>query len=135
MCDTYEEIEHTADVAIRVTASDFSGLLKQAALGMLHLMGILGNEIIAENELKLSFDYVSKEDILVQALNEVIFQLETGNVAYIPDQVVIDDQHAKVHYSGCKWDQDFSEIKAVTYHQMEIVEDFPGLHCMVVFDV
>lgn len=135
MCNTYEEIEHTADIAIRVHAVSFQELVHQAALGMLYFMNIQVADRVLDEELRLTVSYVSREDILVQALNEMLFQLETGELVFLPDHIDMAENEATVHYTGCAWEEDFSEIKAVTYHQMEITEDFQGLHCMVVFDV
>ena len=135
MYDRYEEIEHTADVAIRVHAGTFEGLLYQAALGMLALMEIPLSSTPVQETLIITCSFVSREDILVQALNEVLFQLESKSVVFVPQHVACHAQEAEVSYCGYRWDSEFSEIKAVTYHQMEIIEDFQGLHCMVVFDV
>ena len=132
--DHYKEIEHTADIGIDVYAKDFSALLHQAGLGMLHLLGIDEPKINAE-ELDLEFTFSQLEDVLVQALSEVLFQIEAHDCIFLPERVIIRDLNACVHYVGIDSEEDLSEIKAVTYHQMKIVNDEKGLHTIIVFDV
>jgi SHS2 domain-containing protein len=132
--DHYKEIEHTADIGLDVYAKDFSGLLHQAGLGMLYLLGIENPQSNAET-LNMEFQFSQQEDILVQALSEVLFQIEANDCIFLPQHVIIRDLNAEVHYVGIDSQEDLSEIKAVTYHQMEIVDDEKGLHTIIVFDV
>ena len=132
--DHYKEIEHTADIGLDVYAKDFSGLLHQAGLGMLQLLGVDKPEITAEI-LDVEFTFLQLEDVLVQALSEVLFQIEANDCIYLPQHVIIRDLNACVHYVGIDSEEDLSEIKAVTYHQMKIVDDEKGLHTIIVFDV
>jgi SHS2 domain-containing protein len=132
--DHYKEIEHTADIAIEVTASTFSGLLHQAGIGMLHLLGLEELQFI-DDQLDMEFAFAQREDILVQALSEVLFQIEANELVYLPINAEIHDTIARVHYVGISLTADLSEIKAVTYHQMQIVEDENGMHTIIVFDV
>ena len=132
--DHYKEIEHTADIGLDVYAKDFSGLLYQAGSGMLHLLGIDHPEVNAET-MDVEFSFSQLEDVLVQALSEVLFQIEANDCIYLPERVIIRDLNACVHYVGIDSEEDLSEIKAVTYHQMKIVNDENGLHTIIVFDV
>jgi SHS2 domain-containing protein len=132
--DHYKEIEHTADIGLDVYAKDFSGLLHQAGLGMLQLLGVNEPKNNAE-ALDLEFTFSQLEDVLVQALSEVLYQIEANDCIYLPERVIIRDLNACVHYVGIDSKDDLSEIKAVTYHQMKIVDDEKGLHTIIVFDV
>ncbi|MBI9048457.1 MAG: archease [Anaerolineaceae bacterium] len=133
--DHYKEIEHTADIALEIWAKDFPGLLIQAGWGMLHLMGTETDQLPKDEKLTVVFSFTQHEDVLVQALNEILFQLEANDLIFIPQALLLNDHSAQVEYLGGKTDLLLTEIKAVTYHQMQIVEDKKGLRTIIVFDV
>ncbi len=135
MQEYYEEIEHAADLALMVRAQTFFGLLDQATHGMLHLMGIDIEDLSYKNKFSAIFIFTAMEDILVQGLNEILFHLETENFLYLPQEIVINGTQATIFYTGGLFVRPYQEIKALTYHQMEIIEDDAGFHTVLVFDV
>jgi len=65
----FEEVEHTADLAIRVWAADFYALLIHAALGMYDLMGAQYNPNIPILQ-TFELTNASQAEVLVDFLNE-----------------------------------------------------------------
>jgi SHS2 domain-containing protein len=135
MQDYYEEIEHTADLALIVRAQTFLGILQQATHGMLHLMGIDAALLTSEKTYSAVFFFTALEDVLVQGLNEILFHLETETLLFIPQDIQINGTQATILYTGGLCLQSYQEIKALTYHQMELIQDDAGLHTILVFDV
>lgn len=135
MLDTYEEIEHTADLALKVRAGTFLGILQQAAQGMLHLMGIDSDSYPSNKTYTAFFVFTVLEDVLVQGMNEILFHLETEDLIFIPQDVQINGTQATILYTGGLFLESYQEIKALTYHQMELIQDDAGLHTILVFDV
>jgi SHS2 domain-containing protein len=131
----YQEVEHTADWAIRVRAPGLSELFRQAALGMFALMGAEpADGSIKWRRVDLAADDL--ETLLVDWLQDLLFAQEMRN--RMPDQIEIDvDGSARLRGrvrerpSG----RPDKPIKAVTYHLMVIEQTDNGLETLVVFDV
>ncbi len=130
----FEEIEHTADWALRVWAPDLAGLFEQAALGMYHLMGVETQPTLREKH-TLVLQAQDAEDLLVGFLTELLYVLER-------DELVFDDISAQVQtglltvrLEGGLCAHQRKEIKAVTYHQLEIQQTESGYAVVIVFDV
>jgi len=71
----YEEIEHTADRAVRVWGPDMAAFLHQAALGMYFLMGIdPGSD--GEETKEVAIAFADDEILLVEFLSELLSWLD-----------------------------------------------------------
>jgi SHS2 domain-containing protein len=133
----FEEVEHTADWALRVRGRDLRELLTNAARGMSHL---LVTEVVAvpgEVERRFMLDAMDGESLLVAWLSELAYWAEAEMLVFREfelSQVRPDHLEAVVrggHVPGLQ-----KHIKAVTYHNLNIVETEDGwLEATVVFDV
>ena len=132
----FEEIEHTADWALRVRGRNLSKLLVNAARGMNSLMVASLADIPLEIEQHFELEAIDAESLLVDWLSELAYWAEAEmlifrrfdltNVSPTGLQAVVrggHTPHLKKH------------IKAVTYHNLAIVETENGLEATVVFDV
>jgi len=73
--DGFEEIDHTADVGLRVWAASLEGLFRQAALGLAALL--TDPATIAEREeTRLEVRGLDLEELLVGWLNELLYRFE-----------------------------------------------------------
>ena len=80
MQPSYEEIEHTADWALRVRGQTLTELFRNAGLGMLSLLGIEHGPGNAESRfIELKAD--DNETLLVIWLEELLYPLEVENAA------------------------------------------------------
>ena len=134
----YEAIEHTADLAIRVWAPDLRGLIEQAARGMLDLM--LDDPPAASGYSEVVASGADAEEIVVDSLREVLALLNIeGRIPVSIDAVQVDGGRARLRVGVVGLDAGrhslMQEIKAVTYHGLEVVETEQGLTVTVVFDV
>lgn len=130
----YEEIDHTADIALRVWGEDFYALLSQSAKGMYDLMGINPE---AESHIENTFQIESgvKDTVLVDFLNEVLFLAEDRGQVYQSFSFNQIDAMLEVNVSGQKVESIRRNIKAVTFHDLDIVETDQGLETTITFDV
>ncbi|MDY6868478.1 MAG: archease, partial [Chloroflexota bacterium] len=71
----YQEIDHTADLALKVWGEDFNTLLQQAALGVYDLMGIVVDEDV-QIHYNFSIEKAEDETQLVDFLNELVYLAE-----------------------------------------------------------
>lgn len=130
-----EEIEHTADWAIRVKGKDLESLFQNAALGMLHLIQASsrpGETITKRIELRATDD----ETLLVAFLEELLFYMETNNVNFIGIDVLnVKNGNLTATVREEPLAQMIKEIKAVTFYDLKIEATDKGYITTIVFDV
>lgn len=130
----FEEIQHTADWALKVWAPDFSSLLEQAARGMNHLMGVvIDASTPAEFEINLAAG--DQESLLVGFLNRILYSLELDSIGVDHFDLVVDGFHLQAHLKGGRVVEQQKMIKAVTYHNLAIRSSEGRLETTIVFDV
>lgn len=131
----YHEIEHTADWELHVWAPDLSALFEQAARGMYALSGTrLQNEPRQMKYLELSAADI--ESLLVIFLEELLFLGEQDHLGFDAyDDVRLDENRIELRLEGAPILSQSKEIKAVTYHNLEIRESKRGYEVNIVFDV
>jgi SHS2 domain-containing protein len=133
----YREIEHTADWQLEVWGSGLSELFSQAAQGMLSLANVtLDTTHPAERSLDLTADDL--ESLLVAFLSELLYFGEEQGLAF--DQFSINIQPGRparlqAELQGGKILGQSKEIKAVTYHNLEILQTEGLFRVRIVFDV
>jgi SHS2 domain-containing protein len=130
----FREIEHTADWALQVWAPDLGALFEQAALGM-YALAETELEASPRNTRKLQLDALDSESLLVAFLNELLFFGEDENLGFDSFEVEVQDDHLNAEVSGAPFAARKKEIKAVTYHNIEIKSSQDGLEVQLVFDV
>jgi SHS2 domain-containing protein len=130
-----EEIEHTADWAIRVSAPSAAELFRRAALGLYHLAG-MRLTATPRHERRLQLTGVDWESLLVAWLNELLFLQEHEGLAYDEIRIVaVDREVLQAELGGGRviaWTRD---IKAVTFHNLHVEEGPAGWRATIVFDV
>jgi SHS2 domain-containing protein len=135
---SFEEIEHTADRAFRVTGRDVPELLVNAARAMHALEGVSSRETSAETSAThdLEVEGIDAESLLVNWLNEILF-LEQENRAMCEKFEIHELKgfrlRARVETRKCSDYQ--TGIKAVTFHNLKICKTTAGLEAEVVVDV
>ena len=131
----YEEIEHTADWALRVRGADLPALFSNAALGMMELAGIR-TENTAGDTRKIELQADDTETLLVDWLHELLVALELEQIAFrdirleIADRTRLEGTVQAVPLASMD-----KAIKAVTFNELDIRESAQGLEATIVFDV
>jgi len=130
----FEELQHTADWALRVWAPNPLELLQIAVVGMLALMGVqLSYEKQLRKEVMCSAGDL--ESLLVGFLNEILFWIETEGIDSDHFELTLTD-HNLTGYVECAPVLSLEkEIKAVTFHDLRIVRTSEGYETKIVFDV
>ncbi len=132
----FEVVDHTADWALRVFGRDMSELLSNAALGMASLMVEDLSAVSLEIERRLVLDAFDAETLLVDWLTELAYWAE--DEALVFREIVLSEvaeTHLSARVRGGKTAEMEKHIKAVTYHDLAIVETKDGLMTTIVFDV
>lgn len=130
----HREIEHTADWELEVWAPDLPALMEEAARGMYELMGIeVSEESRCHRQIELLAD--DREELLVSFLGELLFLVEDEDLAFDGFLLTVDDTSLVARLEGGSIVSRSKEIKAVTYHRLEISETERGLETSIIFDV
>lgn len=130
----FEEIQHTADWALRIWSADLAGLLRQAGLGMNALMGL---ELDKNQSCPVSITLAAAdaESLLVAFLNEILFYQEVEGIGFADYPLSLDGLSLKAELAGFPVHRMEKPVKAVTFHNLVIEPVGEGLEARVVFDV
>lgn len=130
----FEELQHTADWALRVWAPNQAELFRQAAIGMNSLMGLkLQDEPVHKVELHLSAE--DDESLLVRFLNEILFYLEIERIGFEDFPLKLNGNRLIAELWGRPIRSIEKPIKAVTFHNLVVQCGEDGLEARLVFDV
>lgn len=132
---SFEEIEHTADRAFRVTGSDLADLLENAAHAMHALDEVRpAGQPSATREIEV--EGVDRESLLVNWLNEILYLEEAHRLVCERFHIYeLKNHHLRARVETRQCDRNYTHIKAVTFHNLKIRETSEGLEAEVVLDV
>jgi SHS2 domain-containing protein len=132
----FEEIDHTADRALRIYGSNLEDLFLNAARGMNSLMvtaPISGSE---QQEKFVVLEAMDTESLLVDWLSELAYWAEIEMLVFEEFKIEsMSSTYIKARIYGTRVRQLKKHIKAVTYHNLDIVRTDKGMTATVVFDV
>lgn len=130
----YEEIEHTADYAIRVRGLDLAHLFIEAARGMNALTGGQAENSSVDREITLRAPDL--ETLLVTWLEELAFLMETsGEIFDRFEPLSFSPTELRVKVQGGPAAQLDKLIKAITFHDLSIQKTAAGFEATIIFDV
>jgi SHS2 domain-containing protein len=142
---TYEIINHTADVGIKVYGKNLEQLFLNAARAMFEVMiEETKRKSIFQKEEQKKF-LVNKrasgiEDVFVAWLSELLYLFSTeGLIMDKADIQALDSEHIYAEVAGRIFNPDScrvkTEIKAVTFHELKIEQTDKGYQAQIIFDV
>ena len=130
------EVEHTADWALRLRGRDLSALFSGAAVGMARLLVEDPTAVPLDVERCITVEAPDVESLLVGWLEELAFLAEMEMLVYVQiDVSFITAERMVATVRGGRVSQLQRHVKAVTYHNLQVVETETGLEATVVFDV
>lgn len=135
----YTVFNHTADLGLEIFGEDEKELFANAAFAIFDIITNL-EDVSAREVLRFAVDGFDLEDLLVNYLREVLYMFN-GMGLLLKDFSIfeIDGRHAVAQAMGEPFDSERhsikTEIKAVTYHQVEVRKTEKGLKARVILDV
>ena len=134
---SFRLLEHTADVGIEARAATAEELLHQAALAFYHLLGLPAGEEGAREVRTIALSAGDREELLVAWLSEILFLVQTeGFVAGELQFDILDPTRLQARLEGtiskCT---PVREIKAITYHNLQVTEEPSGWLARVYLDL
>jgi len=133
--ERFEEIEHTADIAIHVWGSGRADLFANAAYGMAcQLADPDAVDLTMEREIEL--EAYDAESLLVNWLEELLYLVERDESLFVEfDVQAITQTRLRAVVRGGPMPERRRYIKAVTFHELEIRRTDEGYETTIVFDV
>ena len=131
----FAEVEHTADIAIRVRGRSLGELFANAAYGMAHqITDLEAVEPTTEEQIELQAEDV--EMLLVDWLSELLYLGERENVAFVEfDMMEVTAHGLRAVARGGPIIEHQGHIKAVTFSELDVKETEEGYETVIVFDV
>jgi SHS2 domain-containing protein len=136
-----ETFDHTADLGLRVHATDLPDLFRTAAEALFDVI-VTNRDLVEPREcLELALTADSPEGLLLGWLNELIFRSETGHRFFSRFDVCVDPDGrsltARVHGEPIDPGRHGldHEVKAATHHMMHLVHDKDGWTAELILDI
>jgi SHS2 domain-containing protein len=135
----YQLLEHTADMGIEATGADLGELFVAAARGLREI--VFGDQTSAEREEEFPIELAAgdAEELLVVWLNELLFLMHDRGVFPTGFQLGdIDSLHLRGTVYGVSNSADLEpvrEVKAVTFHRLNVVRREDHWHTRVYVDL
>jgi SHS2 domain-containing protein len=137
--ERYKEIPHTADIAATIYGRTVSELFENAAYAMFDMMADI-SAMEPETAVKVELEAPDTESLLISWLNELLYRSYFKQVLFFDFHVItLEGNKLTAEAKGQKIFEDKErlrvEIKAATYHDLEIKETGSGYEITIVFDV
>lgn len=139
----YEYLEHTADIKFLAYGKNLEEVFENAALAMFNVM-IDTQKVLGETEREIVLKSSDLEFLLVDWLSELLYIFEVDEIVFREfrvEKVMEEDGEYSITAQalGEKYYPEShpfeTEIKAVTYNQLEIVKTTDGWKAQVVVDI
>ena len=132
-------MEHTSDVGIRAYGRSKAEAFENCALGMMSLMLDAGR-VTSRQRVRINARGADSESLLVSWLSEILFMVEVEGWAFASFEI---DQISETEVTAWGTGEPLDpsrhgaglEIKAPTYHMLELQEKADAWTAQVVFDV
>ncbi len=135
----YEQMPHTADLAARIYGETLPELYGNAAYAMFDMMADI-KDAGAEESVEVSVEAPDGESLLISWLNEVLYISYIKKIIFSEFSISsLTEKKLTGAANGRKIKEGANplkaEIKAATYHDLEIKKTDKGYEVTVVFDV
>ncbi len=136
----YEYLDHTADAAMRVTGDTLKTLFTHAAHGLFEMIAVT-DTIDETTTIDIQLTAEAVDILFVEWLDTLIFRHETEELFFkrVDIQAISQTELSAVVYGEpTNFDKHvvYTEIKAVTYHQLSVKQTAKGAwEAQVIFDL
>jgi len=135
----FEILDHTADVGLIFYGDDLKSLFEHAGEGFFHLITDL-KKVRPRMERRIELDGECLERLLVDWLDELLYLHEVDHLLFNKFSIeTVGEQGLKAIVKGEPFEEGVhqikAEIKAVTYHQIQVKERGGNWKAQVIFDL
>ncbi|AKB80344.1 Archease [Methanosarcina horonobensis HB-1 = JCM 15518] len=139
----YEYLEHTADIKFLAYGDTLEEVFENAALAMFNVIIDTG-KVSGETAREVSLISPDMESLLVDWLSELLYLFEVDEIVFWKFQVKeIKEENGEYSIKALASGEEYypeshpfeTEIKAVTYNQLELEKTAEGWKAQVVVDI
>ncbi len=134
----FEVLEHIADLKIKVSGQDLAELFINAALAIAEQQepDITKQKLEKEEGESVEIKSSDLNSLLVDWLNEILSRSDLNKKVYTDFKIEeLSENRLRAKIVGQKVDQKQIEIKAATYHDLEIKQVDSHWEAVVIFDI
>jgi SHS2 domain-containing protein len=135
---TYEELEHTADVMVRMKARSIEELFAESVRALMEVMYVsctTGDEV--ERKIEVTAD--GEEELIHDFLSEVLYASEVDNIVFCSASVTLKGFRACGILHGEYFSPDRhlggTEVKGISYNDLRLFREGDFYVLDVIFDV
>jgi SHS2 domain-containing protein len=134
----FEVVDHTADLALVARGRTLSELCENAARGLFTQIADLSQERPPGERTEIRLAAAEQEELLLGWLRELLFLQETEHCVFTDFSVRVEGRYRLVgsaQRGALLADEPLTVVKAVTYHDLRIVQVHGRWEVKVVFDL
>lgn len=135
----FEILDHTADIGIIVYGENLKGLFENAGKAFFHLITDL-RKVKGRVERRVNIGAESLDRLMVDWLSELLYLHDVENLLFKGFNVdSVGEDGLKAAVKGEPFQEGVhvikTEVKAVTYHQIEVRQENRGWRAQVILDL
>jgi SHS2 domain-containing protein len=135
----FEVLDHTADIGLIVYGEDLEALFENAGKGFFHLITDL-RKVRGRVEKKIEIKGESLDRLMVDWLSELLYLHDVENLLFKGFKVEsVGEDGLKAIVKGEPFQDGIhvikTEVKAVTYHQIEVRRENEHWRAQIIFDL
>lgn len=137
--EKYKLIDHTADFGLQIFGSDSTELFTNAALALFDVITEMDG-LTGRNSCNITASGEDWSDLMINWLREMLY-LWNGKERLVKSVEILNLSeskiYAKIYFDAFMPDRHIvkTEIKAVTYHQIQVKSSPSGWEARVIFDI
>lgn len=132
---SWEEMDHTADIAVCVCAESRRDLFSTLAEAMFKLVAE-AEDVAPSVSMDVKLEAIDQEALLVDWLNELLYIHELEEIVIVDIAFEhLTNTELQAHVQGVPVRAYYKSIKAATFHNLEIERYQDGLRTTLVFDI
>ncbi len=130
----WQEIDHTADLALHIWADDLPDLFITTARGTFALVADLA-QVRPERAVAVTLDALDVEMLLVDWLNELLYQNEVNGLVFTEFSFEsLSPTHLQATVYGGPAPERLGYVKAATFHNLVVQQTPQGYETEIVLD-
>lgn len=135
----FEELEHTADVKMRITASDYSLLLAESGFALSQVMYGKYKRVPSEITVPIEAEGTTPEELCVNFLSELLFIMETEYLVPSAFSLAADETSVAGTVSGIPFERGKHsggiEVKGISYSGLTLTKTNTEYELIIIFDI
>ena len=139
MGSMYETFDHTADLGLRIRASDLNALFAEAGRALFAVIVEELDTVQPRQELRIEIAGDEREFLFFDWLKELLYHFDVQHVLFSSFEVQVGDAGLNALARGEPLDLDrhrlLHEVKAITYHGLTLEQTDEGWLAEVIVDI